>query len=99
MSIKVNDTMENKQLIFTGKNVIFYSSIDEAFFYKWVKNISCIDRVENVSGDFIFYLKNHTINSQDLDRLVGLFARYAIDTKQLKIFLTDQNKPWLKYWI
>lgn len=89
--------MESPVLI--GKNVTFYSPVDESFFYKWIQNISIIERVEPSAENMLFHLKSNDISVLDLDRLVGLFARYAIDTKQLRIFLNEKNKPWLKYWV
>jgi len=91
--------MVRKELTFIGKNITFYSAIDEEFFYKWIKQIKVIDKLEHTDDEWVFYMKGHEISKQDLDKLVGFFARYKLDTKQLKVYLNEQNKVWLKYWV
>ena len=49
------------------------------------------------------YIASGSLHDTDLRDLLGLFYRYKIDMKQLRIFLNDDNKDWFygnkkAYW-
>lgn len=63
------------------------------FFY-WIKKIDCIDEISAAGDELYLHICADEIHDYDLDDLIGLFYRYNIDMKQLKRFLTENNKKW-----
>src|SRR5438128_1678362 len=85
------------------ESVRFYSPKDEDAFFEWIKKIHCIKNFFGVGKTLYLEAVGNEITDADLDELLGLFYRYNIDMKQLKRFLTEENKSWFfdnkqAYW-
>lgn len=85
------------------KRVRFYTGKDEDAFFEWIKKIDCIEHVHGAGDELYLDIACSDINDHDLRDLIGLFFRYNISMKQLKRFLTDENKAWFfdnkkAYW-
>ena len=61
----------------------FYSPIDEAMFFEFVKRIKAIRRVEGI-GENIFLHVKIPVSAKSLRDLKGLFRRYRIASTELK---------------
>jgi hypothetical protein len=87
--------MSKTDNILICKGIKFYSSNDEDIFFERIKKIDCIDTVSKIDKELYLYVAADNIHDYDLRDLIGLFYRYKIkDMKQLKRFLTDENKKW-----
>jgi hypothetical protein len=87
--------MKNKKdNILVCKAVTFYCNKDEDAFFDWIKKIDCIDEISAAGDELYLHVCADEIHDYDLDDLIGLFYRYNIDMKQLKRFLTEDNKKW-----
>lgn len=73
--------------------ILYYSPIDEVFFFEWIAKIPSIERMGGVGYELDLYIKGPNI--PDLQELVTLFRRYRIETAQLAVFLSDDNRHWL----
>ncbi len=83
------------------RGVRYLSEGDELVFSYWLKNISVIKKIDY--KDFDIYLTiPKRISRRNLLNIIALFYRYRIDMKQLKQFLTKENKYWFhwkgKFW-
>jgi hypothetical protein len=81
--------------ILTFKKIKYYSENDRDMFFKWVRSIECVEKVEEDKNKLHLYICSDELHDQDLRDLIGLLYRYkANDMKQLKMFLTEDNKRW-----
>ncbi len=78
------------------KSVSYYSDNDEAAFFEWIKKIKSIKKFDGIGDELYLYLESKKIPIGDLRELFGLFERYNIDLKQLKIFENESNKIWFE---
>lgn len=83
------------------KDIFFYSNLDEAVFFEWIKKISSIQDCKGVADELHLDVKV-AMSDDALRNLIALFARYAIEMNDLKQFVTDENRQWFKnkqaYW-
>jgi len=79
------------------KNVKYYSDFDKEGFFEWIDKIKAIVEIEKKDKELYLYFKSKRITDQDLRSLIGLFRRFKIDMKQLKIFVNERNKKWLTH--
>ncbi len=87
--------MKNKkENILICQSVKFYCNKDEAAFFEWIKKIDCIEETSAAGNELYLHICADDIHEYDLRDLIGLFYRYKIDMKQLKRFLTNENKSW-----
>ena len=82
------------------KSVSYYSDKDEDAFFEWINKIECIESISAVGDELYLDLVDRELNNNDIDDLIGLFARYQIDMKQLGKYKTEKNaeafNPWRK---
>jgi len=82
------------------KKVKFYSNNDEAAFFEWIEKIECIDSISAAHDELYLDLVERELNIDDINDLIGLFARYQIELRQLEKYKTEKNKiafsPWDK---
>ncbi|MCL4361555.1 hypothetical protein M1446_04355 [Candidatus Dependentiae bacterium] len=95
--------MNKDENILICKAVKFYARRDEDAFFEWIKKIDCIDDISGAGDELYLHIASDEIHDHDLRDLLGLFYRYKIDMKQLKRFLTKDNKKWFyankkAYW-
>lgn len=93
----------SEQIILECKSVKFYSHKDEDAFFEWIKKIECIDDYWGEGRILYLEIVCAELHDHDLIELLALFYRYKVDMKQLKRFLTDDNKKWFydnkrAYW-
>lgn len=86
--------MNDDKNVLIGKKITFYSPNDEAAFFEWLKKNDCIDDVEGIGDELHLTIAADELHDHDLRDLLALFYRYKIDMKQLKRFLTEDNKKW-----
>ncbi len=80
------------------KNINFLNNHDEEAFFEWIKKITCIGRYYSLKNKIYLEIVSDIIFWEDIKDLIGLFYRYDIDIKQLKRFLTDNEKKiFFKY--
>ena len=82
----------NKEIVLKCSPLRFYTLIDEDGCFHWIKKIESIVKYEGIGRELHLILKSSRIPIKDLLELIGLFRRYNFDIKQLKIFMTDENK-------
>lgn len=98
MKMKTRD--EN---ILIWKKPKFYSKLDQDAFLEWSKKIECIEAIKNAEQSIYLYIACKELHDHDLRDLLALFYRYKISMKQLRRYLTKQNKYWfydnkIAYW-
>lgn len=95
--------LNNKEVKLICKSIKYHSMIDEEMFFTWLDKIPSIRQCNGMGCEFYIYFKNSRIPDEDLREIIGLFYRYKVDMKQLKVFLNDKNKKWFfdqpkAYW-
>lgn len=93
MSYNIN----NNQIILTCKSVKFYLPYDEDAFFGWIAKIKSIIKFDGIRDELYLYFETNELPNTDVRELLGLFDRYKIDMKQLKIFINETNKEWQKW--
>ncbi len=82
------------------KGVSYYlSEVDEDIFFEWIDKIPSIVLCYGIGDELCLFVQEEALSSKDLENILALFRRYYIDTKQLKVFLNDENKAWLGKWV
>jgi hypothetical protein len=89
----------NNYIILVCKNVQFYTSIDAHTFFDWLQGISVVKKVQVINNQIYIWIAQSNLTYEDLNRLVGLFVRYNIETLPLKLFMNDENRDWFHYWV
>jgi hypothetical protein len=74
-------------------NTMFYSELDEAMFFDALKRVSAINKIEGQGPDLLLSVPAR-LSNKTLREVIGLFARYNVDLRQLAVFLTEKNRPW-----
>lgn len=97
------DTIDTNKNILICKKITFYSPNDEVAFFEWLKKNDCIDDIKGIGDELHLTIAADELYDHDLRDLIALFHRYQIDMKQLKRFLTTDNKKWFfdnkkAYW-
>ncbi len=89
-------------VILIAKSVMYHSQGDEDAFFFWMKSIPCIVDFEGIHDELHIRVSQEKIDRFQLLELIGLFFRYHIDMKQLKIFdrpeFEDFFRDRQKYW-
>lgn len=84
----------------TCVSVKFYSNQDEDAFFSWIEKINCISSISAAKNELYLDLIDGDLSFEDIHELIGLFARYKIDMKQLAGYKTEKNYeaflPWQK---
>jgi len=78
------------------KNIKFYSELEKEVFFEFINRIKSIVDFEKKGDELFLYFKSRKIPDKDLRALIGLFDRFKIDMKQLKMFLNENNKKWFE---
>jgi hypothetical protein len=76
----------------TAPRVRFYSRRDEDNFFSWLNGIAAVKSVSGVVDTIISECDESSMTDEWLRELVALFYRYRVDTDQLDVFLTEENK-------
>lgn len=100
--------MNEKPVTLICKAVIFCHPFDEDAFFDWIKKIPSVIKfeypyIEGIRDELHLTIKSKRIPDEDLRAIIGLFYKYKIDMKQLKIFINEDNKSWIRedgkaYW-
>ena len=84
----------------TINGAVFYSSLDETNFFRWLESIDSVRSVAGVGKQ----LEIEVVEVADgsLRELIALFYRYNLDGRVLAQFETDANSSWFRsagsYW-
>jgi hypothetical protein len=78
------------------ERVRFYSAEDETAFFGWIGRIVCVSHVEGRGDQILLHLPTKRVSALGLRELIGLFARYNVDMRQLAQFETSQNREWFR---
>jgi len=82
----------NNKIILVCSPLRFYTKNDEDLCFKWIKKIKCISKHIGIGRELHLYILSKEIPHNDLLDLMGLFDRYKFDSKQLNVFINDNNK-------
>lgn len=82
-----------KNILFC-EGVKFYCREDEDIFFEWIAKIKCIETFSSRWKFLYLHIPCGNIDDENLKELLALFYRYNIEMRQLKEFLTLQNKSW-----
>lgn len=88
--------MNKKYLV--CKRVTYYSPLDEAIFFSWIKKIKCIEKFEGARDELYLDLVDKELGYEDMKNLIALFYRYKIDMTQLAEFVNTDNKDAFDPW-
>ncbi len=100
--------MNEQPLALVCKAVKFCHQFDEDAFFDWIKKIPSIISFEypgdeGIRDELHLTVKSARISDEDLRAIIGLFCKYDIDMRQLKVFINEDNKSWIRkdgkgYW-
>ena len=77
------------------KNVKFNSAFDKEGFFEWINKVKSIIEIKKNDNSLYLFFKTKRISDKDFRALIGLFDRFKIEMKQLKVFLNERNKKWV----
>jgi len=86
--------MSFAEVVLQCQSVIYYDRSDENIFFDWLCSIKSVKKYYGRGRVLFLEFDSNQIADQDLCELVGLFYRYKIEMKQLKVFLTLNNRAW-----
>lgn len=81
------------------KKVFFYSDLDEAMFFDWIKRIKCIAKFEGAGDELYLNLMQNELSYEDMKDLIALCYRYKIKMDQLEKFINEKNRPAVEPWM
>lgn len=76
--------MEQNNKYLTCKAVSFYNNQDETIFFGWIEKIECISSISAARDELYLELVDRELTINDINDLLGLFARYQINMGQLE---------------
>src|SRR5712664_420048 len=86
----------------TIRESYYYCYQDEKHFFRWLESIPSVKRVTGGPKGLTIQFKASGLDRDDWYDLIGLFARYGIDMRGLRDFVTPEHENWLKdpqkYW-
>lgn len=88
----MEQTTEEPKKYLTCTSVKYYGLTDEGIFFDWINRIDCIKSFEGARNFLYLDLQDEELSEQDLYDLLCFLKRYNIDMKQLRPFLTEENK-------
>jgi hypothetical protein len=68
------------------KKVMFYSELDEKFFFEWANAIVGAVNVNGCGDEIVLHLDMHEIDEWSLREIISLHERYKIDMRNLLVF-------------
>lgn len=73
-------------------SVTYYSQRDEAIFFSWLDEISCVSRYHGVGKTLFIEIASGRVSDSDFREILALFKRYCIDLTQLAMLLHTRNR-------
>jgi hypothetical protein len=81
---------------------VYFSSLDEAMFFEWLRRIPAVTRTGGEIRTFRVFVDPAKLNEDGLLELVGLFKRYKLPIRALAVFADEDYAQPLKvpgrYW-
>lgn len=77
--------MEQKEIILELTPLIYFSKLDEDWFFRWLKKLKCIKSYKVVSSTLYLTIQN-PITYKEYLGLLALFRRYEHDINKLRVF-------------
>jgi hypothetical protein len=72
----------------------FYTEVDEAAFFDWLKAIEGVVGVEEKPYGVLVHLKTMPISDASLRDFIALHHRYRLPMQRLRLFKHDENAHW-----
>ena len=83
-----------KKNVVTFAGPIFYSHDDEEHFFAWLYSLAAYKEVKGAGLELRVTFKTSRLSRRDIRELVGLFSRYDIDLRHLRLLL-EPARSWL----
>lgn len=83
-----------KKNVVTFAGPIFYSHDDEEHFFAWLYSLAAYKEVKGAGLELRVTFKSSRLSRRDIGELVGLFSRYDIDLRHLRL-LFGPARSWL----
>ena len=77
-----------------ANNVAYFCQLDEDCFFEWLARIGCVEHLHGQGRALEITIDTARLDDKGLRELIGLFARYDIDMKQLAQLRDDHKRPW-----
>jgi hypothetical protein len=77
-----------------AKNVAWYCQLDEELFFEWLARIGAVVHLHGHGRELEITLDVARLDDKGLRELIGLFARYDLDMRQLAVLRDDAKRPW-----
>lgn len=74
----------------------FYSQYDESVFFKWLRDLPCVERFEGRGRVLFITVQSNLIDENALRELLALFHRYGVDKRQLAQFDRAEFVDWFQ---
>lgn len=87
--------MEQKEIILELKPLIYFSKLDEDWFFKWLKKLKCFKSCKGVGCTLYVTIQNPITHKEYLE-LLALFRRYGHDINKLRVFKEHFEEEDLK---
>ncbi len=84
--------MAHRLVSLVAEKVRFFSSLDEDNFFSWLKRIDAVTKMDGIGDRIVITCDPAAMKDESLREVIGLFVRYGIDTGQLDVFATGDNR-------
>jgi len=78
--------------------VRFFSPMDEAAFFEWIKKLPSVSDVYGEIRDIVLCISEEGISKTDFHELIAIFRRYNIELRSLRVLVNETNEGWVKSW-
>lgn len=88
--------MNTNPVLLEATGVRFYSQNDESVFFKWLRDIPCVEKFEGRGLTLYITVLPNLVDEDSLRELLALFCRYGVEKRQLAQFDRVEFSEWFR---
>lgn len=81
----IEDNMENNKIVLELTPLLYYSTFDEDWFFKWLKKLKCVKDTQGILRSLYVTIQT-PITKKEYWELKAMFRRYGHDINKLRVF-------------
>lgn len=88
--------MIKREVVLNAERVVFYSMVDERFFFEWLEKMPFVVDVAGRGMVIEITVDSSKVDSDALRELLALFQRYRVSMRQLRVFDCEEFASWFR---